>query len=182
MPDVEIEAMAAIAAALEELDEGQRTRTLRWAADRFAVTLGSRATKGGVASSESSEIEDPDADTDGAGVDYKDLSGSDPRRFDHFADLYEACNPKTAPDKALVGAYWVQSIAGNATWGSADVNKLLKDLGHYDSHINQSFTSNINKKPALVLQVKKAGKAQQGRKTYKLSTAGINAVKAMIDA
>jgi hypothetical protein len=35
-------------------------------------------------------------------------------------------------------------------------------------------------KPALVLQLKKAGKSRQARKTYKVTVAGVKAVEAML--
>lgn len=178
MPDLELEAMAAVASALGELDEGQQTRVLRWAADRYDVQLGTngRGPRGQAATS-GADFGDDEAEEE---AERPSQAGGDPDSFEHFAELYDACNPSNPAERALVAAYWVQVIEGKTSWGSFAPNKLLKDLGHGNPAINKAFTSSMQKKPALVLQLKKTGKSQQGRKTYKLTGEGIKAVKAMM--
>lgn len=170
MGDVEIEAMAAVAGALAELEESAQVRVLRWAADRFGVKLDNRPR-----SRDGGEALSADEVTD------EETTADDPI-FEHFADLFNACQPKTAEDKALVAAYWFQSIQGSPTWQSAQLQKELKHLGHAISNIADSLSQAIKRKPARVLQLSKTGSSKQARKTYKLTHEGLVYVQGMLAA
>lgn len=174
MADSEVDAMAAVAGALAELEEGARHRILRWAADRYGVTLG----KGGRPA--------PDGGGKGGGyaldeITDEEITAEDPV-FEHFADLFNACDPKTGEDKALVAAYWFQSVQGQPTWQSAHLQRELKNLGHAVPNIAESLSQGIRRKPARVLQVSKAGSSKQARKTYKLTHEGFVYVQGMMAA
>jgi hypothetical protein len=93
-------------------------------------------------------------------------------KFEHFAEFYDVTDPKTDPERVLVASYWTQVIQGKATFGSQELNKLLKDLGHGVAAINKAMSANIDKKPALILQVTRGGSTQQARKKYKVTEAG----------
>jgi hypothetical protein len=80
----------------------------------------------------------------------------------------------------LVAAYWVQVHGGQETWGAQQLNKELKNLGHGLTHIAQALSSNMNKQPKRVIQLKKSGSSQQARKTYKVTTEGIKFVQKML--
>jgi hypothetical protein len=92
--------------------------------------------------------------------------------FEGFAEFYDAVDPKTDPERALVASYWTQVRQKKASFGSQEVNQLLKDLGQGVGTINKAMSANIDKKPALILQVSRGGTAQQARKKYKLTEAG----------
>jgi hypothetical protein len=174
MGDPEIDAMAAVASALAGLEADARHRILRWAAERYGVTLG----KGGRLAPEgagTSGGHDADEITD------EDITAEDPV-FEHFADLFNACQPKTGEDKALVAAYWFQSVQGQPTWQSAHLQKELKNLGHAVPNIAESLSHGIRRKPARVLQLSKAGSSKQARKTYKLTHEGLVYVQGMMAA
>jgi hypothetical protein len=161
MPDAEIEAMQTLADVLDGLPADQRQRVIRWAADRFDVALSA----GGAASF---------AGPSGAGEGGE--SGDQPYR--DFVDLFDAVGPRTDIQKALTGAYWLQVVQGAQSWPSQSVNNLLKDTGHGVGNIAHVLASAQNRKPAaLVRQVSKSGRARQARKTYKLTTAGVAAVR-----
>jgi hypothetical protein len=95
--------------------------------------------------------------------------------------LFDAVQPKTDMEKALTAAYWEQAIRGRSEWQSQSINKELRDLGHYVTAINKALATGMQKKPALVLQLKKTGTSQQGRKTYKLSAEGLKFIRARIE-
>jgi hypothetical protein len=187
MPDPEIEAMSRIAAALSELDDAEvRSRILRWAAERYGVTL-SHASRGSGDAARDGESDVYSDGQDGVGHDegaarHGPANGdSTPNgQFEHFADLFDAVKPKTNLEKAMTAAFWEQEISGRKDWQSLTVNRHLRDLGHYDVSINRTLSSGIQAKPALVLQLKKTGSAQQGRKTYKLSSEGLKYVRTKI--
>lgn len=53
-------------------------------------------------------------------------------------------------------------------------------LGHKIPNITDAIDTIREAKPALILQLKKAGTSRQARKTYKVSHEGIRSVEAMI--
>lgn len=157
----ELDAMKKIAEALEPLDEGARTRALQWAISRY------RSNKTVSREDAISILTEPSATSSSAGG------------FTNFAELFDAANPITERDKALVAAYWMQCCENAASFPSQSLNALLKDLGHGIGNITEALTALKNEKPALVLQLKKSGTSKQARKTYKLTQEGAKRVSAM---
>ena len=184
----ELDAMRAIYDALDGLDEEQRSRALRWAADLFKINLvGTPAVlQGGATLPDDvrpphSDVADSDSTYGTVGTEGDSSSnGSAVVQFEHFAELYDACAPKDDTDRAIVAAYWVQIVPGKSQFTGHEVNKELRNLGHGITNVSAPLGRCINKKPALVLQIRKAGKAKQARKTYKLTREGIKAVQAMM--
>lgn len=170
--DPEIAAMGAIAAALSGLDEATRGRVLRWGADRFGLSAATSSPAPQAGRPLRSDNEDDEHDV------YETAGGD--VGFEHFAELHDAANPTSDAQRLLVAAYWTQVHESKPQFGSQELNKLLKDLGHGVGHISQRMESLIKQKPALVLQLRKAGKTAQARKTYKVTAAGIKAVEALV--
>lgn len=170
MPDAEIEAISKVAEALADLDDEARGRVLRWAAERFDVVISAPRKRG--------QVDEMDEDDDDLDDDLGDQSqetgrgGGGSREFEHFAELYDLMDPKTDAERVLVASYWTQIIQGKATFGSYELNKVLKDLGNGVGTINKAMSTNIKKKPALILQVSRGGSTQQARKKYKLTDGG----------
>lgn len=175
MGDPEIEAMSAVATALADLEDDVRGRVLRWAAERYKVTLpaGGRivggGTGGGVGHRAVTDDDVTDAEiAEGAPV------------YEHMAELFAKAKPKSDMDKALVAAYWVQAIQSQPKWQAADLQKQLKDMGHAIPNITDALTGNINKKPQRIIQLQKAGSTRQARKTYKVTHEGLVYVQGML--
>jgi len=155
-PFDEIKAIQAMADALDPLDDDARRRVLEWAGSKYGAAV-------------------PDKPkTAGSSPTRKD--GAQPEGFEDFSDLYNAVAPKSDVIRALVAGYWYQVIEDQAPFGSQTLNSALKDLGHGVSNITKALTTLQKQKPALATQVKKAGKTQQARKSYKLTKAGIDQV------
>ncbi len=155
--------MATLSEALSTLDDAGRIRVLTWAASKFDVRLtkpGGRGSGGASAGGEE--------------------TGSERLEFAGFVDLFDAANPRTDADRAMVAAYWFQVIQNNASWQSQTLNSALKDLGYGVGNITDALQSLQDRRPARVRQVSKAGSSRQARKTYKLTTAGITSVRAML--
>jgi hypothetical protein len=191
MPDPEIEAMSAVADALAVLDDDDtRSRVLRWAAEKYHVALPQLSSMGVAAhhartSGVGVECPDDEVDEDeeiNSGPQKSPANGSaaSSTQFDHFAELFDAVRPQNDMEKAMTAAYWEQVIRGRNDWQSQTINKELKDLGHYITAINKALTAGMQTKPALVLQLKKTGAAQQGRKTCKLSSEGVKFIRSRI--
>lgn len=178
--DLEIEAMGKVSKAIGGLEDEARSRVIRWVAERYGVTLGAaprkQAAGGGVGAGESFSggvLDDEEAPDEPRSV-------SEDHTWDHFAELYHASGASTHPEGMLVAAYWVQTLQKQESFGSFELNQLLKDLGHGVTGTAKVMTSLITKKPALILQLKKSGKTQQARKTYKLTDAGKKVVEQMV--
>uniref|UniRef100_UPI0009FE8D8E hypothetical protein n=1 Tax=Mycobacterium avium TaxID=1764 RepID=UPI0009FE8D8E len=173
LPGTLPEAMGKVSKALGGLEEEARSRVVRWVAERYGITLGAVPRKqiGGGAG------KDVGGDEFDALDEHADDEGP---AWNHFAELYHASGASTHPEGMLVAAYWVQVLKGQESFGSLELNKLLKDLGHGVTGTAKVMTMLIAKKPALILQLKKSGKSQQARKTYKLTDAGKKAVEQMI--
>ncbi|WP_248582021.1 hypothetical protein [Nocardioides sp. InS609-2] len=165
--------MSAVATALTNLEEDQQDRVLRWAAERYGVTLAKGSGRRGGAGGGGADNEDGEDVTD-------DEIKAEAPVYEHFAELFSAAQPKTNEDKALVAAYWVQAIEGKDQWASRLLNVELKNLGHPIANITEALSSNMRKKPQRVIQLRKSGSSQQATKTYKVTHEGLVYVQGML--
>lgn len=163
--DLEIAAMGAISSALSPLEPDEQARVLRWAADRFSV----RDIKTETTSTPVFEGTAVAAPTEATS-----------RAYSSIDELFEAGVAKTNTQKALLAAYWFQIVQGGGTFQSFTLNAALKNMGQGIPNITDALGSAEAQKPALVMQTGKTGKSRQARKTYKLTTAGVKAVEAML--
>ena len=167
----ELELMTAIYDELEALPIEGRQRVIAWVSNALGVQLTTGSTNRMARPKVGAIAEAADRD--------HNIGVSGP--YGSFAELYDAAGPTTNRAKALVGGYWFQECLRAEDFVSMDVNNELKNVGANVSNITVAFDGLINTTPRLVLQVKKSGKAQQARKRYKLTVAGIRAVEAMIN-
>jgi hypothetical protein len=186
MSDLEVEVIAAISNTFSPLDAETRSRVLRWAVEKFGIPapMVSSPAGTGIAGRHPSE-----APGTGPQIVPEITDASRPiiratvlpPTYEHLAELFDAAAPDTVMDKALTAAYWVQVIQGQDTWPSATLNKGLKDMGHAIPSINRALDTAISRRPSLVIQLKKTGAAQQGRKIYKMTTEGVKYIRARIE-
>lgn len=166
--DAEFDAMQAIYQALEPLEEAARSRVLRYIAARLDIIDLTQAR--------------PKADAPPNGFDEETASErarAEAPKYNSLAELADATQPITNADKALVAGYWLQVCQAADSFDAFSANKELKHLGHGVSNITMAIDALRNHKPSLVLQLKKSGRSQQARKTYKLTTAGVKSVEDM---
>lgn len=163
----EFEAIAAVHGALEPLDAEARGRVLTYIASLL-----------GIASHISVKGPAMGGDSDDAADEGENGGGN--RAFGSFAELFDAANPQTQNDMALVAAYWLQVSNAADSFTAQAASKELTNLGHKLTNITTNLTALKALKPALVLQLKKSGTSKQARKTYKVSVAGIRRVEEMI--
>jgi hypothetical protein len=98
-----------------------------------------------------------------------------------FHELVEKWTPDTQAEWALLGAYYFQIVQGHQSVTAFQVNKELKQHGTNVANITVCFDENINQTPALMRQTGKSGKSQQAKKTYIVTTNGVNFVKAKLN-
>ncbi|HEX7118013.1 MAG TPA: hypothetical protein VF212_04460 [Longimicrobiales bacterium] len=164
--DPELKAMSDVAAALAGLDPDAIRRIIEWAADRYQV----RAVPSRSMLEDNRHGEETQIETD----------SEEPKAYDDFASFYDAADPQTSIEKALVAAYWFQVVQGADDIDSYTLNKELKHLGHPSTNITRDLGKLINRKPRLVIQVRKGGNSQQARKRYKVTVEGRRAVEKMV--
>lgn len=151
--DEELKAMQDASAALAGLDDIARGRVIRWLAERNGVVLG----KGSAAPSSQGQ---PSATAD----------------EEEFADFFHRTGATLDKEKALAAAYWLRSH-GTAQFASAEINGMLKELGYRVSNITDALSASMKEKPALIIQMKKAGTSRQARKLYKMTDAGARSIE-----
>lgn len=161
--DNEITAMSSIAKILEELsDKNTRTRIIKWIVEKFEVDFSEVALK------EYTNLGSSGNNTDSA------------LTFDEFVDLYNKVNPTSDIEKAITAGYWFQVIQGELIWGSNKVNNALKNTGNGVGRIDRALSAAEKEKPSLVRQIRKNGKNKQSKKSYKLTTSGIELINKRI--
>jgi hypothetical protein len=103
-------------------------------------------------------------------------AGPEPRTL---SELIDAAQPSSRSERILVIAYSFEA-AGAGDWTSQAVNDEMKNLGDPVPNITDALTTLMTRKPALVRQVRKTGRAQQSRKRYALTGPGRTAVSNML--
>lgn len=161
--DTELASMMKVFDALKNESQDAQKRIVAWVTDRLGI-VGPLARV-------------PEKAVQNGGADAAVHAAPE---FATFAELHNACSPTTYAEHANVAGYWLQVQMGQEMFSGQAVNKELQNLGHALVNITDAFNQLKDKKPSLVIQVKKSGKSQQARKLYKLSQAGIDAVRAMI--
>ena len=161
----ELKAMQDLAGVLAELDADAKRRVLKWAADRYQAKPAAPQ---------------PAAHHE---ADHSATPPPPPPRepaFGDFADLFDAANPESGVENALVAGYWFQAVQKNAELDSQQLNSALKNLGRPSSNITRDLDSLMTRSPRLVIQVRKDGNTKQARKRYKLTTEGLRSVERML--
>ncbi|MEL6110893.1 MAG: hypothetical protein AAFU85_33215 [Planctomycetota bacterium] len=169
-PFAEIDAMKAVATALQGLDDDAIARIVRWQIDQYGVEIGGVRPKrkaGGNAGG-------------GIGGTFEEIDAETPSDFESAAELMAAAKPSTDVEKVLVTAYWFQVMQNQSDLESQSINTELKHQGHGVKNITTAFDGLMSQKPQLAIQLRKSGTSRQARKKYKLTTEGIQKVRRMI--
>jgi hypothetical protein len=171
----EIEAMKAVAQALQPLDDDSRRRVVGWVSDKF---LGVAAPRRATPQKESP----PELENNGNGTpqNVARQGGRSLTDFQDVAEAYHACAPSTDAEKALVLGGWLQQVQQIDGLDSFRINSELKHLGYGIGNITRALEYLIGAKPALMLQLRKSGTSRQARKTYRVTDAGLKKISQML--
>src|SRR5580704_11664233 len=101
--DKETRAIAGVVSILASLEPGERERVIRYVAGRFEIGTITQP-KAAANSSEPRYPGEPESRALG--------------EYAEFAALFDACNPRTDSQRALVAAYWLQICQGGANFDS----------------------------------------------------------------
>ena len=154
-----------IVEVLKGLDPDATRRVLEWAWKRYVGTPAPETRYGNKIG-----VPPRDDDTRPDGGEHADLG-----------ELYDAAKPTTDAEKVLVVAYWHQVVQKKENLDSQTLNGDLKDLGHGVNNVTAACSALMKTQPALMRQVKKKGTTQQSRKLYRVTSAGIQRVREMLD-
>jgi hypothetical protein len=163
--DVELKAMSIITEALSGLEADVVARVLTWAASRFGLQLGDQRVR----------RQERNEDTSKSGPPLSSAS------FERVIELFDATDPETESEKALVVGYWFQVLQGSSDLTSFQINKELKQIGHPVKNITNAMDGLIKRTPRLAMQTSKSGKERQSRKRFRLTSEGIKKVTSMIE-
>lgn len=164
----ELNSMTTVAQALEPLDDEARRRVMGWASARFLG--GSVAPPPGVVEIRTAVNAIAAGDNGGKAI-------SD---FGDIADYYHACAPSSDAEKALVVSSWFQVGESLDGIDTQKVNSALKHLGYGIGNATRAFDQLTAQRPALVIQLRKAGTTKQARKTFRVTDAGLKRVNQML--
>jgi hypothetical protein len=174
----ELSVIEEVAAIMEGLDQDQQRRVLMWLEDYFDVfgdgnteedsdDVSYDSIQPAALPEATSAVEESEEELD-------EVAEVEP---DTFETLFDRVAPKTAIQKIVVAAYWLQTREGEQQWKSFSTNKLLKSLGVKISSVSGTLALEGKKDEPLVEMMSKAGDSMQARKTYRLSEAGIKFVE-----
>jgi len=156
----EIGALQALSDILDGLPSEVVVRILKWAADKYKVSMPATSTAlVSFASADAAQRNKPVA---------SDLP-----------EFFNDAQPRTSSEKALVIAAYLQTIQGSSDFDSGSVNRELKNLGHQSSNITRDFDDLIGRKPKMVVQTRKSGSSKQARKLYRVTHEGLVEVARM---
>ena len=99
---------------------------------------------------------------------------------DTFASFYELVAPKTAIQKIVTAAYWLESKDAKEFWKSFEVNKLLKSVDVKVTSVSGTLGLEEKKDAPLVDVLQKSGDSMQARKTFRLSDEGRSFIEGRI--
>jgi hypothetical protein len=167
--DAELAAMKDIFERLSGLEADARTRVINYVLARLDIATNSASARRRSAADEGEDE-----------ADELEQEQANAPQFSTFAELFDAARPETHAHMALVAGYWLQVCQGAESFEGFAANAELKHQGRRVDNITVAVNALKSQNPALVIQLRKAGKTRQARKTYKVTAAGIRAVEEMI--
>lgn len=159
--DDELGVMSVVYEELLKIDDEAKQRVLDWVAGKFSLRPSKNAIGGKkILADESISIES----------------------FGSVADAFSAASPEIDRDKALIIAAFLQRNLGKDVITGYEINNELRQLGYGLNNVTDAINQMIDRKPKLMMQVKKEGKTKQARKKYKVTVEGFKAVQLMLTA
>jgi hypothetical protein len=158
-PEAEVRAISEIGRLLSNLPPEARRRVLLWAVEFAEVDLTGARTSAGVVRGPNRQEQDLPAD---------------------LAQLIEWAAPTKELEHALLACYFHTIVKREASVDGATINAELGRMGRRSSNITKALTHLIDKSPSLVILVGRTGRGKNARKQYRVTSAGVAQVRAMI--
>ena len=171
----ELSVISSIVETMSGLTTAEQRRVLVWLEDYFGVF--SEMAEGDVVTIVEPAYEDASDEYDA--VEFEDELAGEPS-VDTFEGLFAQVAPKTAIQKICCAAYWLETQENHDSWKSFEVNKLLKSIDVKLSSVSGTLAIDSKKDTPLVVTLGKSGDSIQGRKTFRLSDAGLQFVESRL--
>lgn len=171
--DPELEALNKINDAIKDLPEDAKVRVVGWLINRYSIRSGQPVPTPAF----------PKSLSGGDNLDKDVIEGDDPAivSFGSAAELLSKCNPNTNIERVLVVASYLQAKNPTKDLTGYEINHVLKNIGHKVNSVNHPIGSLMAKKPQLMIQTKKSGNSQQGRKNYRVTDEGMKEVERLLN-
>ena len=155
----ELKVLNDVCGILSDLTKDEQRRSLEWLMDYFDIYD---------REFEFDDFYDMDGDLAAGGDVAADAAGA-PATFE---DIYNKVAPKTAIQKIVTAAWWLERNEGKESWKSFEVNKLLKSLDVKISSVSGTLAIENKKDDSMIVVLEKSGDSMQARKTFRLSETG----------
>jgi hypothetical protein len=158
----DLKALETILKTLEPLSADERERVLRWASEKLGIqqaVLG-RAGSGAVKKTAAIDV----------------AFEKHPGGFQNVGEFLAAASPASDADRVLCVAVYLQDFSESpdaTTLSGKQINDELKNLGHGVKNITDSINTLKSRKPQHMIQTRKAGRAKQAWKEYRVTRAGV---------
>lgn len=179
--DKEFAAIQTIYGALRDLDDDAKIRVMEYVSSRLGITTSVRQDVPAPVSTSTSGHPETEGAQPTASEETTEEATRDHLDFEYFGELFDAADPQTEAERALVTAYWLQICESTDSVTSHAINKELKHLGYELSNVTRAIDDLRKRKPAPVILLRKSGTSKQARKTFKVTEAGEKAVKGMLN-
>lgn len=181
--DSELEAMVKSHDAMKELREEEKRRVIEWLIKKYGLFDDfNRVNRLELGRSSAAETSEPAEEKESKpyysehvedAVDVTD----DLTSFNSLAQLMKKIKIKTEPEKALVGAAYLQADAPRKALSPRDINKELKYAGKPCSNITTSLASLVKRGALEIKKASKSSKTNRSTKTYNVTKKGMQIVE-----
>ena len=167
----ELSVLNDLAKIMEPLKKDEQRRILTWLEDYFDIydddDLGFAVDDMEIAPTRMFVVEEDDDDDDD-----DDEASAEPEE-ETLESFFDKVHPKTAIQKIVSAAWWLENDQNKESWKSFEVNKLLKSADVKVSSISIVLTNAVQAKNPLVEELGRLGEGERSRKTFALTAEGI---------
>ena len=166
----ELSVLNDLAKIMEPLKKDEQRRILTWLEDYFDIydddDLGFAVDDMEIAPTRMFVVEEDDDDDDAT-----DEASAEPEE-ETLESFFDKVHPKTAIQKIVSAAWWLENDQNKESWKSFEVNKLLKSLDIKISSVSGTLAIEAKKESPMIVVLDKSSDSMQGRKTFRLSDTG----------
>lgn len=159
----DLKALETVLKTLSPLADEDRARVIRWTIEKLGLddSVGRQLSASRKAAIKADPVE----------MAFKKHASG----FQSIGEFVGAASPQTDADRVLCAALYLQDLSGDEpgrVLTGKQINDELKHLGHGVKNITDCINTLKMRKPQHMIQTKKAGKARQAWKEYKVTQAG----------
>lgn len=173
----ELTVMNTVAEVIAPLSHDEKRRVIEWLSDYYDIYGDDIAIAEALVEGEDEEqpvvaiVTEEVADEPEAEYEEAEAVEEEPAPLT-FESFYAQIAPKTAIQKIVTSAYWLETREGKESWKSFEVNKLLKSIDVKVTSVSGTLAIDAKRPSPLTVVLDKSGDSMQSRKTFALSVEG----------